>query len=93
MILISIIIIPAMSLPYDHPSLRLEVLPGLFYIAKLEAGQDVPVKDIMDGGKFMSITRTTEEISIVGEWREGMPDSYDHSWKCMKIRGPLDFGA
>jgi len=82
-----------MSLHFDHPSLRLEVLPGIFFIAKQEAGQDVPVKDLMaDSGKFISITRTTEEISIVGEWHEGMPDSYDHTWKCIKMRGPLDFG-
>lgn len=78
---------------FDHPSLLLEVLPGFFFVTKLEAGHDIPVKDLQGDSKFISITRTNEEISIVGEWREGMPDSYDHSWKCIKMRGPLDFGS
>ena len=43
--------------------------------------------------KFVSITQTSEELSIVCPMRS-IPDGVEceKPWKCIKIIGPLDFG-
>ncbi|PAV22062.1 ribonuclease T2 [Pyrrhoderma noxium] len=51
--------------------------------------------DTSEQGHFISVTRTTEEISIVcslsGESVADIPKDAAY-WKCIKIRGPLPFG-
>lgn len=39
--------------------------------------------------RFISLTRTDEEISIVYEAKESDGEA---TWRCIKIAGPMDFG-
>ncbi|KAJ3567341.1 hypothetical protein NP233_g6430 [Leucocoprinus birnbaumii] len=51
------------------------------------------LKELASGrGKFFSVTRTKEEVSVVGEAYRGMPKKYEEqcTWKCIKIRGPME---
>jgi len=86
-----------MSLPLDHPSLRLSVLPGQFFVFKHEIGEPIPavVIDLLtkDTRKVLSVTKTHEEFSIAGEWQEGLPESYEaaKNWRCIAIAGPMEF--
>lgn len=44
-------------------------------------------------GRFLSITRTAEEISIVGEATAILAvDVDDSKWRCINIAGPMEFG-
>ncbi|KAJ6575436.1 ACT domain-containing protein [Mycena capillaripes] len=88
-----------MSPPSDHPCLHLHVLPGAFFVRRLEP-KDLNdtlgslLKDSQDDGKnFLSITRTNEELSVVGQYQEGMPEGYKElaSWRAFKIAGPMEF--
>ncbi|OAX40059.1 hypothetical protein K503DRAFT_768916 [Rhizopogon vinicolor AM-OR11-026] len=80
-------------LDLNHPSLELDLLPQTFFVKQLPVDANIPVtiasELITAGGNpsILSITRTTEEISIVGE---AVGD--DGQWKCIKIAGPLEFG-
>ncbi|KAF7347566.1 ACT-7 domain-containing protein [Mycena venus] len=42
---------------------------------------------------FFSITRTNEELSVVGQYREAMPEGYKElaGWRAFKIAGPMEF--
>ncbi|KAJ8523299.1 hypothetical protein ONZ45_g217 [Pleurotus djamor] len=81
-----------------HPALRLQVLPDRFFVVKLDPGQPVPpciVKNLTeDNGRFFSLTRTNEELSLVGEASASMPDycKQNSGWMGIKITGPMDFG-
>src|SRR5581483_4577349 len=67
--------------------MHLDVLSGSYSIAKLPADAAVPE---WARGEFVSVTRTPEELSIVAA---GIPEDVDcrRGWRCLKIRGPLDF--
>jgi hypothetical protein len=87
-----------MPLASNHPSfLHLQVLPKPFFVVKLQPGQEVPpcvLKDLTDdSGRFFSMTRTRDEISLVGESRAGMPEycKNNSGWMCIKIAGPMEF--
>ncbi|KAF7337514.1 RNase Gf29 [Mycena sanguinolenta] len=86
-----------MSPPSDHPCLHLHVLQEPFFVRKLEPGRNQLneiLKDLeKDGSSFFSITRTDEELSVVGQYREGMPDAYREvsGWRAFKIAGPMEF--
>ncbi len=43
-------------------------------------------------GSFLSVTRTKEELSIVCS-EKNVPDGIrcEKSWRCLKVKGPLDF--
>ncbi|KAG2350740.1 hypothetical protein BDR05DRAFT_954849 [Suillus weaverae] len=79
--------------PFNHPSLELELLAQTFFVKQFPVDAGVPAA-IASGlnaaqrtrGVF-SITRTGEEISVVGE---AVDD--DGEWKCIKIAGPMEFG-
>jgi len=78
--------------PADHPCLQLELLPQPFYVKQLQIGEPIPVEFLSElnlqktgGHGLFSITRTREEISIVGE------ASGDGDWRCIKIAGPMEF--
>jgi hypothetical protein len=70
--------------------LNLLILAETLAICRLE--KDAAVPDWAMTGSFVSTTRTAEELSIVcpqiqvpaGAKREG-------GWRCIKVRGPLDF--
>lgn len=86
-----------MSPPSDHPCLHLHVLPGAFFVRKLEPSSlNETFKSLLeadDGQSFLSITRTSEELSVVGLYREGMPEGFKEvaGWRAFKIAGPMEF--
>ncbi|KAJ7654831.1 ACT domain-containing protein [Mycena rosella] len=88
-----------MAPPIDHPCLHLHVLPGAFFVRKLEPNQlDDTLKSIFmgsqdDGEAFLSITRSSEELSVVGQYQDWMPEAYKEfaGWRAIKIAGPMEF--
>ncbi|WP_217570206.1 ACT domain-containing protein [Mesorhizobium sp. GbtcB19] len=73
------------------PRIRLKQLPGLYAIARLDAGHGIP--DWADGPEFVSITRTEDELSITC-LQERVPDIVrrDCDWVAFKLEGPFAFG-
>lgn len=69
-----------------HPSPTFTLVDGHYAIARLHADDAVPS---WARGAFLSITRTSEELSILCE--EGnVPDVVaDRGWRCLKLAGPL----
>ncbi len=68
----------------------LNILPQRLVICRLEPDQPVPQWAL--GGEFFSITRTTEELSIVCE--EGLPPAgtvCESGWRALMLEGPFDF--
>ncbi|MDM8521254.1 ACT domain-containing protein [Anaerolineales bacterium HSG6] len=72
------------------PSLNLTVLPETFAVCRLEPNMPLP-NQIMTA-PFWSVTRTTEELSLV------VPESFapaeatiETGWRALKVAGPLDF--
>jgi len=70
-------------------NLALSVLPDTFAICRLSP--DAPMPDWALTGGFFSITRTTDELSIVCP-QANVPSEIqcDRDWRCFKIEGPLD---
>lgn len=71
-------------------NLTLSILSGRYAICRLNAAASLP--DWAQVGGFLSITRTTDELSIVCP-ESAVPDSVksDAGWRCLKIEGLLDF--
>lgn len=69
--------------------LTLSVLPGTFMICRLDPKASLP--DWASTGSFISITRTSDELSIVCP-DMNVPESMksDRGWRCLKVEGPLD---
>jgi hypothetical protein len=84
--------------PSSHPSLFLRLLKQPFFVTQLQPNAAIPVPFIEalssdNSGRFLSITRTAEEISIVGEVTSIFPvDVDDSKWRCINIAGPMEFG-
>ncbi|KIM82367.1 hypothetical protein PILCRDRAFT_820774 [Piloderma croceum F 1598] len=84
--------------PSSHPSLFLRLLKQPFFVTQLQPNAAIPVPFLEalssdTSGRFLSITRTAEEISIVGEVASILPvDVDDSKWKCINIAGPMEFG-
>ncbi|MGB5814756.1 MAG: ACT domain-containing protein [Thermoanaerobaculia bacterium] len=78
-----------MPSPASRP-LRLEVLPSLLAVCRL--GADDPLPDWALANTFLSITRTSDELSVVC-LQEAVPPEirFEKGWKCLKVEGPLDF--
>lgn len=79
--------------PSNTYALHLQVLPEPFFIVQLQEVAPSVLKDLTEGkGGFFSVTRTRDEISLVGEAYEGMPSSYreQSTWMCIKIEGPIE---
>ncbi|PPQ67920.1 hypothetical protein CVT25_000332 [Psilocybe cyanescens] len=82
--------------PSNSPALHLIVLPEPFFVVKLKPGEDIApcvVKNLTNGkGGFFSVTRTQDEVSLVGETYKSMPSSYKEqsTWMCIKIQGPME---
>jgi hypothetical protein len=77
-------------MPDVRRTFKLAVQRERLSICQLEADQDVP--DWADGGAFVSITRTSEELSIVTSSRL-MPAGVRRSdcWRALKVEGQFDF--
>jgi hypothetical protein len=69
---------------------RLSLLPEAFKVLKLKPHEKIPLDVLL--GKTFSITKTSEELSIV--CREEVNIACPHEergWKALKVEGPLDF--
>lgn len=66
------------------------VLDGLFAVARLDAGADVP--PWAHRGAFTTITRTPHELSIVCD-ETGVPEEVaaERGWRCLQLEGPIPF--
>jgi hypothetical protein len=73
-----------------HLQLVLTVVPETLAICHLSAADPVP--DWTSSPVFSSVTRTAEELSVVCPQSQ-IPAGIecDRDWKCLKVRGPLDF--
>jgi hypothetical protein len=84
--------------PFEHKSFHLALLPNPYFVKQLPISTDLSenILSLLNEPGFFSITRTPEEISIVGEITS------DHrilflsegasTWRCIKIAGPMEFG-
>jgi uncharacterized protein len=70
--------------------LKFRRLPGRYSIVRLAPDADVPDWAMERG--FASVTRTSDELSIVGPI-ENIPESIDPGprWVCLKLEGPFPF--
>lgn len=74
--------------PRQH-QLRFRVLAGPYAIVRLAPSAAIPAWATR--GDFTSITRTTDELSIVCP-ADNLPPDIDspHIWICLKLEGPFD---
>ena len=70
--------------------LTLTVFPERYAISRLDAGAPVPVW--ADKGRFVSISRTPDELSIVCV-ESSVPAGItcEPGWRILKCEGPLDY--
>jgi uncharacterized protein len=70
--------------------LTLQVLEQKYAICRLEQG--APIPSWAFSGEFVSITATSDELSVVC-LEEAVPPGVccEKSWRCLKVAGPLDF--
>ena len=71
--------------------MKLVALPELLAVCRLLPEQDIP-SWALTRKKFLSITYTSEELSIVCP-AEVVPPSVrcEKAWRALKVQGPLDF--
>src|SRR4051794_40607849 len=67
-------------------------LDGLFAVCRLAAGSPLPAWAGGPAGSFVSITRTTDELSIVCR-QELVPEGIrcERGWRVLRFAGTLDF--
>ena len=70
--------------------LELSILPQRFAVCRLDSEDVIP--DWLMEHNFWSVTRTHEELSVVLP-EASVPASWksEKGWRCLKVRGPLDF--
>jgi hypothetical protein len=71
---------------------NLSLLPGIFAVCQLEPDAAVPAW--ATAGPFFSITRTTDELSIVCD-QAVVPEVVrcERDWRCFKLAGPIPFST
>jgi hypothetical protein len=71
-------------------TIRLRILPATLAICRLGPDEAVPA---WAGGRFVSITRTPDELSVVCD-EAGVPGEVraERGWRALQVEGPLDFG-
>ena len=74
----------------DHPALMLSLLPDTLAVCRLAPDAEVPAWAWR--GEPASVTRTRDELSIVCR-ADVVPQGVrvEPGWRCLKVRGPLDF--
>lgn len=84
--------------PFEHTAFHLALLPNLYFVKQLPASTELTenVLSLLNGPGFFSITRTPEEVSIVGEVTddprvESLSEGL-RNWRCIQIAGPMEFG-
>lgn len=70
--------------------LKLSVMEEALGVCRMQASEAIP--QWAQKGKFFSITRTEDELSIVCD-EENIPRevTVERGWRCLKVEGPLDF--
>lgn len=69
---------------------KLLVLEGEYGVARLQASEAIPAW--ADGGGFVSISRTDDELSIVcRKDRIPLDVQFEAGWSCFKFQGPFAF--
>lgn len=72
-------------------SISLKALAGAYGVARL--GPSDPFPAWADGGGFVSISRSDDELSIVCLQNRIPHDvRMDGGWSCLKLQGPFAFG-
>jgi hypothetical protein len=70
--------------------LRLSVREGRFAVARLPREEPLPAWAVE--GRFVSITRTEDELSVVcTEERVPREVKAERGWRLLKVEGPFDF--
>ncbi|KAH9846978.1 hypothetical protein C2E23DRAFT_742881 [Lenzites betulinus] len=84
--------------PADNPAFCLHLLKRPFKVEQLKPYERIPheyirmlTDPVVAGDRFISLTRTDEEISIVVE--SASTEDKTATWCCIKIAGPMDFGV
>jgi hypothetical protein len=79
-------------MPAARSTFTLSLLPKVFAICKLPADSAVPQWAAQ--GSFCSVTRTSDELSIVAEF-ELVPEDIrpEIVWRILKVRGPFDLSV
>jgi len=74
----------------NRPGHHLTLLPNLFTICRLDAASAIPTWAA--AGRFFSITRTDEELSIVC-LQSCVPEGIrcEKDWRFLQVAGPLSF--
>ena len=69
--------------------LNLSILPEAFAVCRLD--RDTPIPDWALRGRLCSITRSSDELSIVCP-QTNVPAGTrcEKNWRCLKVEGPLD---
>ena len=70
--------------------LTLKLLKGKYGVCRLNKTQSIP--EWSKKGEFFSITKTSDELSIVC-FEDNIPNDIkcEKNWRVLKIEGPLDF--
>lgn len=70
----------------------LVVLDETLAISRLSA--DALLPEWAKGGRFLSFTRTPDELSVVCcEWQVPLDVKSERGWRCLRVSGTLDFAA
>jgi hypothetical protein len=77
-------------MPAAKRSFELSLLPETFAICRL--APDAVVPEWATQGRFFSVTRTSDELSVIAE-KAFVPSRLrtDASWRVLKVHGPFDF--
>jgi hypothetical protein len=85
--------------PSNHPAFNLKVLTKMFFVKQLRSSEIMTgelLETLNTSRGFFSITRTPEEVSIVGEI-DDKNDKLLHvdsgDWRCIQIAGSMNFGV
>lgn len=71
--------------------MQLQLTPVFLGIARLSSTDAVPEWALVS--KFFSITKTDDELSVVCDQSlVPLGVKFEGGWRCMKVKGPLDFG-
>jgi uncharacterized protein len=78
------------SRPFNRHNLKFRRLPGPYAIVRLES--QTPIPEWATKGEFTSITRTSDELSIVCPATHVPSGIHSpHRWICLKLQGPFAF--
>jgi uncharacterized protein len=73
--------------------LKLNLLPGKYALCRLDPDGPIPYWALL-GDDFVSLTRTSNELSIVC-LQENVPEDVkaDRDWHCLRVLGSFDFSV